>query len=82
MTTLSALNIPDDLYVQIQRLASAQNHSVNDEVIRLLQQALQIEALRQAQFRLIDEIRQTRWASPQAVPDSVLLLREIRGYDE
>ncbi len=82
MTTLSVLNISDDLYVQIQRLASAQNRSVNDEVVRLLQQALQTEALRQAQFRLIDEIRQTRWTSLQPVPDSVLLLRESRGYDE
>ncbi len=82
MTQLNTLEIPDDLYIQIQGLASSESRSLNDQIVKLLQQALEAEALRQTQATLLQEIHQSRWKSPQTVPDSVSLLREIRGYDE
>lgn len=41
MATLHALNIPDELYVQLQELAKLENSSVKAQVIKILHQALQ-----------------------------------------
>jgi hypothetical protein len=82
MTQLNTLEIPDDLYIQIQGLALSASRSVNEQIVKLLQQALASEALCQTQATLLQEIHQSRWKPSQTVPDSVSLLREIRGYDE
>ncbi|MEH1944000.1 MAG: hypothetical protein V7L01_27795 [Nostoc sp.] len=37
MTTLHGLNIPDELYEQLQELAKAENSSVDAQVITILQ---------------------------------------------
>lgn len=41
MTTFTINNLPDDLYAQIQQLATQNNQSVVNQVIELLKQALQ-----------------------------------------
>jgi antitoxin FitA len=41
MATLHALNIPDELYAQLQDLAKADNSSVEAQVIKIIQEALQ-----------------------------------------
>jgi antitoxin FitA len=41
MATLHTLDIPDELYVQLQGLAKAENSSVEAQVIKILQEALQ-----------------------------------------
>ncbi|MEQ8468679.1 hypothetical protein [Coleofasciculus sp. E1-EBD-02] len=41
MTTFTINNLPDDLYAQIQQLATQNNQSVINQVIELLKQALQ-----------------------------------------
>lgn len=82
MTQLSALEIPDALYTQIQGMALSQSRSMNEQIVALLQRALDIETQRQSQANVLQEIHQARWTSPEIAPDSVTLLREIRGYDE
>jgi hypothetical protein len=82
MTQLNTLEIPDDLYTQIQGMALSQSRSINEQIVTLLQRALQVELQRQTQARVLQEIHQARWTPPATVPDSVAILREIRGYDE
>lgn len=41
MTTLYDLNIPDELYAQLQELAKAENSSVEAQIVKILQKALQ-----------------------------------------
>lgn len=82
MTQLSALEIPDVLYGQIQGMALSQSRSINEQIVALLQRALDIEAQRQNQARILQNIHQARWTPPAIALDSVTLLREIRGYDE
>jgi len=82
MTQLSALEIPDALYTQIQGMALSQSRSINEQIVTLLQRALDIEAQRKNQTKVLQDIHQARWTPPAIAPDSVTLLREIRGYDE
>ncbi|MBA3924332.1 MAG: hypothetical protein H0X31_22565 [Nostocaceae cyanobacterium] len=79
MAQLNTLEIPDALYTQIQGLALSKNRSVNDQVVQLLQLALQGEP--QSQAQILAEIRASQWIPTQEIPDSVTLLRQIRGYD-
>ncbi|MBE9141084.1 hypothetical protein IQ254_28445 [Nodosilinea sp. LEGE 07088] len=82
MTQLSTLEIPDSLYTQIQGMALSQSRSINEPILTLLQRALEIETQRQSQAKILQDIHQTRWRPSAIAPDSVTLLREIRGYDE
>ena len=82
MTQLSALEIPDDLYTQIQGMALSQSRSINEQIVALLKRALDLETQRQNQAKILQEIHQARWGPPAIAPDSVTLLRKIRGYDE
>jgi len=41
MTQINILEIPDDLYSQIQGMALSQSCSVNEQIVTLLQQALE-----------------------------------------
>ncbi len=43
MATLHALDLPDDLYAKLDRLALAQNISINALIIALLEKALPTE---------------------------------------
>lgn len=82
MPQINILEIPEELYTQIQRMALSQSCSINEQIVTLLQRALAAEIQRQTQAKVLQEIQQARWIPPQAVPDSVTVLREIRGYDE
>lgn len=82
MTQLGALEIPDALYTQIQGMTLSQSRSINEQIVTLLQRALDIEAQRQSRAKILQDIHQARWRPPAIAPDSVILLREIRGYDE
>lgn len=82
MTQLSALEIPDDLYTQIQGMALSQSRSINEQIVALLKRTLDLETQRQNQAKILQEIHQARWRPPAIAPDSVALLREIRGDDE
>ncbi len=80
MPILHVRNVPDDLYARIQRLANAKNRSMSAQVIRLLDQALLAEDVRQSQAKILSGIRRRRtsYTKKPSVPDSVLLLREDR----
>ncbi|WP_162139129.1 hypothetical protein [Synechococcus sp. PCC 7336] len=82
MTQIKTLEIPDELYSQIQGMAFSQSRSINEQIVSLLQQVLDVEMQQQTQSRLLQEIHRARWTPPPTVPDSVSILREIRGYDE
>jgi len=79
MTQINTLEIPDDLYTQIQGMALSQSRSINEQIVTLLQRALQVDLWRQTQARVLQEIHQARWTSPATVPDSVAILRAVRG---
>lgn len=82
MTQLKALEIPDELFTQIQGMALSRSRSINEQIVTLLQQALEGEMQRQTQAKLLQEIHQARWTPPAPVTDSVAILRDIRGYDD
>jgi hypothetical protein len=82
MPQINTLEIPDELFTQIEGLALSQSRSINEQIVTLLQRALESEMLRQTQRRLLQEIHQTRWTPPETMADSVAVLREIRGYDD
>jgi antitoxin FitA len=87
MATLNTLNIPDELYEQLQELAKAENSSVDAQVITILQNALQKtktqlteEEKRKNVPKLLEEIRLRRESRQTDVewPDSTALIREDR----
>jgi plasmid stability protein len=86
MATLHAVNIPDELYAQLQELAKSENSSVDAQVITILQSALQAKTQmtedekRKNVPKLLEEIRRRREQLPTDVewPDSTALIREDR----
>jgi plasmid stability protein len=85
MATLNTLNIPDELYEQLQELAKAENSSVDAQVITILQNALQKtktqlteDERRKNVPKLLEEIRLRRESRQTDVewPDSTALIRE------
>ena len=87
MATFHALNVPDELYEQLQELAKAENSSVDAQVITILQKALQKtktqlteDERRKNVPKLLEEIRLRRESRQTDVewPDSTALIREDR----
>ncbi|MEH2281312.1 MAG: Arc family DNA-binding protein [Nostoc sp.] len=87
MAIVHALNIPDELYEQLQELAKAENRSVDAQVITILQNALQKtktqlteEERRKNVPKLLDEMRLRREQLPTDIewPDSTAMIREDR----
>ncbi|MBW4687657.1 MAG: hypothetical protein KME40_21720 [Komarekiella atlantica HA4396-MV6] len=86
MATLHALDIPDELYEQLQELAKADNSSVDAQVITILQNALQAKTqlIQDERYKnvlkLLEEIRLRRESRRTDVewPDSTALIREDR----
>ena len=86
MATLNLLNIPDDLYERLQELAQAEHRSIDDQVITILQNALEIKTQqtederRKNVLKLLEESRLRREKLPKDIewPDSTALLREDR----
>ncbi|MBH8565343.1 hypothetical protein I8748_24705 [Nostoc sp. CENA67] len=88
MATLHALNIPDELYQQLQQLAEAENSSIDAQVITILQNALQKpktqeteEEKRKNVLKLLEESSRRRRLNPAdfGLPDSTELIREDRN---
>ncbi|BAT51809.1 hypothetical protein NOS3756_07380 [Nostoc sp. NIES-3756] len=84
MATLHALDIPDELYAQLQELAKAENSSVEAQVIKILHKALQKIAEEQEKrknvIKILEEHRLRRQSLRTDVewPDSTALIREDR----
>lgn len=81
MPILHVRNVPDDLYARVQRLAGAKKRSLSAQVVQLLEQAVQAEADRQSQAKILAGIRRRRASAARKsrAPDSAALLREDRN---
>jgi antitoxin FitA len=82
MATLYVREIPDQLYLQAQKIAAAQGRSLSAYVLTVLEQAVEDEKIRRARSKALANIRRRRRALPIEAPDSVTLLRQIRGENE
>lgn len=79
MATLYVRDIPDPLYQQAQKIALTQGRSLSAYVLRILQESVEGEKLRRLRIKTLSQIRRRRRALPANAPDSVTLLRQIRG---
>lgn len=87
MAILHDVDLPDDLYQELQELAITENSSINAQVITLLRNALSaVEIQRSEEQRrrdvpkLLEEIGRRRQSRRTDVewPDSTALIREDR----
>ncbi|MCU0517260.1 MAG: hypothetical protein MUC60_10435 [Oscillatoria sp. Prado101] len=86
MATLNVENFPDQLYARLQQLATAENRSISEQVVSLLEGALQIETqppqgeTRKSVTEILEESRRRRRVNPAdfGLPDSTTLIREDR----
>jgi plasmid stability protein len=78
MPTLHVRSVPEDLYLEIQRLAETKNRSLSAQVINMLAQALEEEKRRRIQSKALNSIRRRRFVAPKKAPSSFDLLREDR----
>ena len=79
MATLHVRSVPEDLYLEIQRLAETSNRSLSAQIISMLAQALEEEKRRKLQIKALNSIRRRRFVAPEKAPSSVNLLREDRN---
>ncbi|KAB8318616.1 fumarate hydratase [Tolypothrix campylonemoides VB511288] len=87
MAIVHDVDLPDDLYEQLQELATAENNSINAQVITLLRNALLAkikqpqDQRRQNVAKLLEESRRRRRVNPAdfGLPDSTDLIREDRN---
>lgn len=81
MATLYVREIPDRVYQQAQKIAQAQGRSLSAYVLMVLEQAVEDEKKRRARSKALSSIRRRRRALPGGAPDSVTMLRQIRGQN-
>jgi plasmid stability protein len=80
MTTLHISNLPESLYTRIKQIAHSRRRTIDEEVVDLLEQAVQLNADRRTQAEILSDIRSRRFTYAPSVkaPDSTTLLREDR----
>ncbi|TAE60143.1 MAG: hypothetical protein EAZ87_06935 [Nostocales cyanobacterium] len=70
MTTVNNINLPDELYQYIAKLARSENNSIEDQIVILLQKALQMEKKeieserRNKVLKLLEETQNIRRSNP------------------
>ncbi len=79
MPVLHLENVPDDLYMRIERLAKRRQETPAAEAVHLLEQAVQSAEEAEKVQAMLDEIRRTRYPLASGTPDSVEMLREDRA---
>ena len=82
MPTLYVRDIPDRLYQRARKIAAVQGRSLSAYVVTILEQAVEDEKLQHARSRALASIRRRRRPLPKDAPDSVTVLRQIRGEHE
>lgn len=82
MPTLYVRQIPDRLYQLTRKIASGQGRSLSAYVVTVLERAVEDEKLRRARSKALSHIRRRRRPLPANAPDSVTMLRQIRGDNE
>jgi hypothetical protein len=86
MTTVNNINLPDELYQYIEKLARSENNSIEFQIVILLQKALQIEkqeiesGRRTKILTLLEETQNIRRSKPRDLEliDSAEMLNEDR----
>ncbi|MBE9238263.1 MAG: hypothetical protein ACKPEO_04725 [Sphaerospermopsis kisseleviana] len=87
MNNLNTITLPDNLYKELQKLAEAENDSIESQVVALLQNALQTRRQqvelqnRENVLKVLEESRLRREQLPKDVqwPDSTEMIREDRN---
>lgn len=82
MSTLYVRQIPDRLYQRARKIALGQGRSLSAYIVTVLEQAVEDEKLRGARSKALSHIRRRRCPLPANAPDSVIMLRQIRGDNE
>jgi|RifCSP13_1_1023834.scaffolds.fasta_scaffold91657_2 plasmid stability protein len=82
MPTLYVRDIPERIYQQARTIAAAQGRSLSAYVVTVLEQAIEDEKLRRARSKALSNIRRRRRPLPANAPDSVTMIRQIRGENE
>jgi hypothetical protein len=82
MATLYVRDIPAPLYQQAQKIAQDQGRSLSAYMLTVLQQAVEEDELRLTRAETLSSIRRRRRALPADMPDSVKMIRHIRGENE
>jgi antitoxin FitA len=82
MATLYVRDIPDSLYQKVQKIAGAQGRSLSAYVQGALEQAIEDDEVRRARSKALASLKRRRRTLPAGAPDSVDMLRQIRGANE
>ncbi|MBI1743439.1 hypothetical protein HYR54_10305 [Candidatus Acetothermia bacterium] len=82
MPTLYVRQIPDRLYQQARKIAMAQGRSLSAYIVTVLEQAIEDEKLRRTRSKALSNIRRRRRPLPANAPDSVTIVRQVRGDHE
>jgi len=80
MPTLYVRNFPEELRRKIQKLAARRHRSMGAEVIVLVEQSLEQEAVRERRSEALKNIAERRksYIAPPESTDSLTMLREDR----
>lgn len=80
MTNLSLRDIPEDIYQQIKAIAERDRRSINQQILVLLEQAVQQQKRPSTNvLERIDQQRDAIAARVGAMPDSANQIAEDRG---
>ncbi|HKZ54269.1 MAG TPA: hypothetical protein VJ123_02230 [Anaerolineales bacterium] len=82
MPTLYVRDVPDRIYRQIRQIAASQGRSLSGYVATVLEQAIEDERVRRRRLKALANIRRRRRPLPEDAPDSVTILRHVRGENE
>ena len=79
MTNISLRDFPDSLYQQIQTIARQESHSVNQQLLVLLEEAVQLQQRPPIEvFTRMDQARNAIAKRVGPMPDSTELIRADR----
>ncbi|MGC1376111.1 MAG: hypothetical protein WA821_07815 [Anaerolineales bacterium] len=78
MNILHVRSVPDNLYKQLQQLASARKRSLSAQVITMLAQSVEEEERRAMQAKTLAAIQGRRFKAPEDAPATLDLLHEDR----
>lgn len=79
MPLLQLKDVPEEVYEELQKLATAHHRTLEAEAVCLLHQLLLKQPSSRSQAELLAELRRRSFIPPPGTPDSVALLAEDRG---
>ncbi|MBI4558948.1 MAG: hypothetical protein HY706_15300 [Candidatus Hydrogenedentes bacterium] len=79
MATLYVRQVPDRLYRKTCDIAMRQGRSLRAYIVTVLEGAVEAEKLRHVRGKALARIRRRRRRLPATAPDTVTILRRIRG---